>query len=375
MKAISIIFLLLFSYSAFGQSAKKLNKQLRAELLEEQQKQDSVYPIFLQSRKELDNVKEEMYRKLELLYKASSSVRDSYAYISVTINKLNKLDRYPDIDLKQFRAFTDYSDFVNPFIKSLKTAEQFDQVSYIESLDSHKRKEQNLLLEERLNVYRKASQKNAYRFQANESARQQLEVFSPRTDSLITRYQLVNEDLMVKRRELEKEIEALRENYRLKGPKGFSDAYRRVFPELHPRREENLTHEVEDTKTIGEFDAGPIIPKPKIETIQEPEIYEVVDEPATFQGGYQELKKYLADHIVYPPNAKEQGISGKVFLQFVVSKEGKISNVKVMRGIPDCPECDAEAVRVVKAMSNWIPGKNRGKAVNSVFNLPIQFKL
>lgn len=375
MKLILSFIFLVGSLITFGQSAKKLNKQLRAELLAEQQKQDSVYPVFLQSRKKLDSLKEEMYRKLDQLYKASSSVRDSYGYISVTVNKLNKLDRYPNIDLKQFRPFTDYSGFVSSFRKSLITAEQFDFVSSTNLIDSHKRKEQNILLKERLRLYRKGSQTNILRFLANESAREQLEVFSPRVDSLLTSYQSASEDLMIKRRELEKEFEALRENYRLKGPKGFSGAYRSVFPDLHPLPKKNIVYEMDDAKTIGEFDAGPVKAAPMIETIQEPDIFEVVDEPASFPGGYDALKKYLADHIVYPPSAKEQGISGKVFLRFVISSKGEISNVKIMRGVPDCFECDQEAIRVIKAMPNWIPGKNRGKEVDSFFNLPVQFKL
>ena len=118
-------------------------------------------------------------------------------------------------------------------------------------------------------------------------------------------------------------------------------------------------------------------PPPVLEgkRVQEPVILNVVDEPAEFPGGMAALKKYLADNMVYPQVAKDAGLSGKVYLKFVVSDQGTISNVKVVRGVPDCRECDQEAVRVVKNMPKWIPGKNSGKAVNTFYTLPINFKL
>jgi protein TonB len=117
-------------------------------------------------------------------------------------------------------------------------------------------------------------------------------------------------------------------------------------------------------------------PEPEIVVaVQEPEIYEIVDEYAEFPGGINALRKYLRDNLVYPASAKEQGIQGKCFLKFVVAASGNISNVKVMRGVPECPECDNEAVRVLKAMPDWKPGKVKGQAVNSYFNLPISFHL
>ncbi len=105
---------------------------------------------------------------------------------------------------------------------------------------------------------------------------------------------------------------------------------------------------------------------------KEPEVFAYVDETAAFKGN---LKQYLSDNINYPQTAIELGISGKCHLQFIVSASGNISNVTIKRGVPDCPECDKEAVRVVKGMPNWTPGKIGGKPVNSTFNLPVNFKL
>ena len=103
-----------------------------------------------------------------------------------------------------------------------------------------------------------------------------------------------------------------------------------------------------------------------------PELFPDVE--AKYPGGFPELNKYIVDNIRFPEIAKEVG-GGKVYLRFVVNEEGQISSVKVTRGVEDCPECDREAVRVVKSMKNWIPGKTNGKAVSSYFDLPINFEV
>jgi protein TonB len=98
-----------------------------------------------------------------------------------------------------------------------------------------------------------------------------------------------------------------------------------------------------------------------------------VEQQPEFPGGIDALMKYLHDAIRYPAIASEMGITGRVTLQFVVDKHGKISNIKVLRGIGG--GCDEEAVRVVKAMPPWKPGRQNGKEVPVYFTLPILFQL
>jgi len=117
------------------------------------------------------------------------------------------------------------------------------------------------------------------------------------------------------------------------------------------------------------------VKEPEPEPEKEPEIFKYVEEDAEFPGGMAAMRKYLAENIVYPQTAKELDIQGKCYLTFVVSAAGNISNVTVVRGVPDCPECDKEAVRVIRNMPKWKPGKNGGKAVNCHFNLPVTFTL
>ena len=109
-------------------------------------------------------------------------------------------------------------------------------------------------------------------------------------------------------------------------------------------------------------------PEPVVE-----QIFDVVEENPEFKGGMAKLYEYLGKNIQYPEMAKENGIQGKVFVQFVVWKDGTIKDVKVVKGVHKT--LDSEATRVVKSMPKWTPGKQRGKAVNARFTLPIKFRI
>jgi len=102
-------------------------------------------------------------------------------------------------------------------------------------------------------------------------------------------------------------------------------------------------------------------------------VYVVTEVIPKFPGGMGKLMEYLASNIKYPQEAKENKIEGKVYLSFIVEPDGSISNVKVLKGIGY--GCDKEAVRVLKQMPKWSPGKDKGEAVRVKFNIPIRFKL
>ncbi len=109
------------------------------------------------------------------------------------------------------------------------------------------------------------------------------------------------------------------------------------------------------------------------EEVVEEEVFLVVEDDPEFPGGLSALSQYLASNIKYPQLAKENNITGKVFVSFVVEKDGSVGQVKILRDIGG--GCGAEAVRVVKAMPKWKPGKQRGKPVRTQFNLPVDFSL
>lgn len=92
-----------------------------------------------------------------------------------------------------------------------------------------------------------------------------------------------------------------------------------------------------------------------------------------FPGGDQAMMKFVATNVQYPEEAKEKEISGRVLVGFIVEKDGSVNEVKIVRGIGG--GCDEEAVRVVKAMPKWIPGKDKGKPVRVYYTLPLTFKL
>ena len=105
----------------------------------------------------------------------------------------------------------------------------------------------------------------------------------------------------------------------------------------------------------------------------ESEVYNMVEEAPQFPGGVQELMKYLGKNLKYPVAAQNAGKQGNVVCQFVVKSDGTIGDIKVVRSIS--PELDEEAIRVIKAMPAWTPGKKDGKAVNVRYTLPVAFRL
>ena len=98
-----------------------------------------------------------------------------------------------------------------------------------------------------------------------------------------------------------------------------------------------------------------------------------VEQMPQFPGGEEELFKFISDNLHYPAAASELGIEGRVTIRFVVSKTGAVTNVEVIRGLD--PACDKEAIRVVKMMPNWIPGRQNGRNVPVYYTLPILYKL
>ena len=114
-----------------------------------------------------------------------------------------------------------------------------------------------------------------------------------------------------------------------------------------------------------------VIAAPVVE--DEPVSIAMVEQKPEFPGGEAAMYKWLGDNIVYPSAASEEGVQGRVVVEFVVGKDGSITNVRVVR--PRHPALDKEALRVVKAMPKWVPGRNNGQPVKVTYTLPVTFKL
>ncbi|MBM6991805.1 MAG: energy transducer TonB [Prevotella sp.] len=109
--------------------------------------------------------------------------------------------------------------------------------------------------------------------------------------------------------------------------------------------------------------------KPEVEN----KVFDVVEQMPSFPGGNSALMQYLSNNIKYPVVAQENGVQGRVVVSFVVERDGSITDVRVVRSVD--PSLDREATRVVKAMPNWIPGKQNGSAVRVKYNVPVSFRL
>ena len=157
--------------------------------------------------------------------------------------------------------------------------------------------------------------------------------------------------------------------------------------EVKEEQEMKSQEELQETNTaIGAFNvegndetggevlkAKEVIAEPEPPKVEETKVFDVVEEMPQFPGGNSALMEYLGKNIKYPVVAEENGIQGRVVCTFVVERDGSITDVKVVRGVDS--SLDKEAVRVVKSMPRWIPGKQNGSAVRVKYTLPVTFKL
>lgn len=203
--------------------------------------------------------------------------------------------------------------------------------------------------------------------------------------------ELTNYDQPKKKAEVKQkkvEVEPERVVKRVKSSIKFTAPVIKKDEEVKPDEELKTQDELMSTKTaIGTFDvkgnddANGEILKAK-DVIAEPEppkheeenkVFDIVEQQPMFPGGPAALMKYLSEHTKYPVVAQENGVQGRVTVQFVVEKDGSISDVHVLRGVD--PSLDKEAVRVVKSLPRWTPGKQNGITVRVNYRVPVLFRL
>ncbi len=202
----------------------------------------------------------------------------------------------------------------------------------------------------------------------------------------LTNYDQPKKKAEVKQKKVEVEPERVVE--RVKSSIKFTAPVIKKDEEVKPDEELKTQDELMSTKTaIGTFDvkgnddANGEILKAK-DVIAEPEppkheeenkVFDIVEQQPLFPGGPAALMKYLSENTKYPVVALENGVQGRVTVQFVVEKDGSISDVHVLRGVD--PSLDKEAVRVVKSMPRWTPGKQNGITVRVNYRVPVLFRL
>ncbi len=157
--------------------------------------------------------------------------------------------------------------------------------------------------------------------------------------------------------------------------------------EVKPEEELKSQEELNKTNTaIGAFDvkgndeaagevlkAKEVIAQPEPPKEEETKVFDVVEQMPSFPGGPSALMQFLSSNIKYPLVAEENGVQGRVVCTFVVERDGSITDVRVIKSVD--PSLDKEAVRVVKSMPKWIPGKQNGSAVRVKYTVPVTFRL
>lgn len=133
---------------------------------------------------------------------------------------------------------------------------------------------------------------------------------------------------------------------------------------------------IADVKGNDEVNGADIADLKQVVTQAEPEpekVFDMVEQMPQFPGGQAEMMQFISKNMKYPTIAQENGTQGRVTCQFVVGADGKVRDVKVLRGVD--PYLDKEAVRVIMSMPKWIPGKQNGKAVSVKYTIPVMFRL
>lgn len=191
------------------------------------------------------------------------------------------------------------------------------------------------------------------------------------TKSEVTVYDIANNDFLV-----EDELDVIQTNQDQTPPPPPPPAPEVVeVLNVVDNSKETSTIEInteDDKNKIVDVIAAPVAASVIAEE-EEQVIFQVVETMPSFPGGDAELFKFLSSDVKYPVNAQENGIQGRVICQFVVNKDGSIVDVEVVRSVD--ASLDKEAIRVIKSMPKWSPGKQRGKSVRVKYTLPVNFKL
>ena len=371
-----ILLAVLLSFQAHAQSARKLNKSLQQEylklILDYNAKFDSFDSILqvgtFESKLYIESTSEAFLTERKL----KECQREA----------LKKYDQLKDLEATKDIAFTreSISDYKVPnllFRELTDSTEKYrvtrlERKRYSTFLESKKIKDQN---REYMNLIQQLKNDTTVLVSSIRNlflARNLMQRYGAIYDSMAN---LLNNDFM----EMDKKLQVLNriykqteERYKKNGPKGFNDYYARYFPDAFPSPKSDAIAYVDFGPASNEVvSEDAYAPPPR----EEDEVFEIVDVPAEFPGGMQEMFKFMKDNMVYPEMAKEMGYQGKCYLRFIVSSTGTISNVMVKKGVPDCPEGDKEAIRVIRSMPRWKPAINGGVPVNSYYTLPFKFTL
>ena len=159
-------------------------------------------------------------------------------------------------------------------------------------------------------------------------------------------------------------------------PPALKSSIKFTAPVIKKDEETKVAISIADVKGNDEEHGKDIADLKQVVTQAEPEpekVFDMVEQMPQFPGGQAEMMQFISKNMKYPTIAQENGTQGRVTCQFVVGADGKVRDVKVLRGVD--PYLDKEAVRVIMSMPKWIPGKQNGKAVSVKYTIPVMFRL
>lgn len=377
-KELLVLLLLLncFGVAVFAQSKKQINAQLSSQLALEKAKYDSLTIVYNNSLSTLVTARSlagnTLYKSLgPLNYELEEErhfIRKQLAILqSLNIKEIPASDIYND---KWTNFYTLKFDMENLFGSKFET---FEKITPLYLGEVKKIADRNLKMARQIDLYKEASEKLQSGNTAILENKAKLSAFNANSDNIIMEYTNELKRLNEFGNTIQQSLLAAKQEFTKKGPKGYTEAYFKAFPDVFPDKHSDIVpvrsdepfgtpiSYVESDMSASESVAAP------------PKILDVVEIPAQFPGGRDSLVAFLSSNIQYPEFAFENKIGGKCYVKFIISETGKISDVKIQRGIPDCPECDEEAKRVVKLMPDWKPGINEGKPVSQWYTIPIVF--
>lgn len=410
MKSFVLFLSFLFmAVSVFAQSRKKINEQLSMELASTEIECDSISGVALNKvfqvrDKNMDLSAAQLrneQRQATDLTGALSKVEKEYDQLIRLGEDPSKLVNLNDLQ-KEVLRFQEKLIAMNHSEKLPELQKPVLLQNHLMLIKKSKRKEQTRWLQDELKRYSLAIEENMIRIVRMDEYLKNLDVARNELDSIYVNYENVLYDLAIEESKLLGKIRKLKELSLENWPKNFSPVFEREFGK--PERNEigqptdvglskHVWYSYPDGDPFGDFIqyANPIpihefsmekmkkqwcvIPRAVQNPIDSSIIYNQVDEMAEFPGGRSALLKFISKNYRMPEIVEELGISFKIYLKFAILEDGSITEMKVERGMADCPECDEEAIRLLKKMPKWKPGKLNGKTVKSWYHLPINIKL
>ncbi len=398
MKTIVLILISVFVF--FGvdaQSKKVINQQLWGELFRVCKTKDSIETIFDNNEREFKYLRGSILSlgKSIMIEKSNeqsirTNIKENHALLSQLGFDANTIVTLKDVDaLKSPAQDKDYTAEVDNYAQSF----ELKKANGIQDLTDLKIKAQNEQLKMQIAEYSIVNGENKKTLLEEQRLLMEL-------DKVLREYRTVVRDCKDFNRQLNYTSFALRSKYseqkRIKEEQEELEAERKAIaaakkskskkpskiifvPPVITEQEIDYEDGNMDSENVGSdgWDYAPT-PEPEIappSPKEDPNIFEIPEELAEFPGGRDAMNEYMSKNLKYPPVAIETGLEGKCYLKFVISTTGDISNIKLMKGVTDCPECDQEAIRMLKGMPAWKPAMNNGKAVNSWYTIPVQFKL